>query len=61
LQLRQAYQELFFGPGTFRSRVDAIKAHKDGPPVAEVIEFIVASGDRPLTMGMRRAQANAEP
>jgi UDP-N-acetylglucosamine acyltransferase len=60
-RLRQTYQHLFFGPGTFRSRVEAMAADKGEPPVADVIEFIHASGDRPLTMGARRAPANAEP
>jgi hypothetical protein len=36
-------------------------ADKGDPPVAEVLEFIAASGDRPLTMGVRRVEANAEP
>ncbi|MFZ1885772.1 MAG: acyl-ACP--UDP-N-acetylglucosamine O-acyltransferase [Rhodoplanes sp.] len=60
-RLRQTYQHLFFGPGTFRSRVEAMAADKGEPPVTDVIEFIHASGDRPLTMGARRAAANAEP
>jgi len=59
--LGRTYQRLFFGPGTFLSRVEAIVADKGDPPVADVIEFIAASGDRPLTMGARRAEANAEP
>jgi UDP-N-acetylglucosamine acyltransferase len=60
-RLRQTYQHLFFGPGTFRSRVEAMAADKGEPPVADVIEFIHASGDRRLTMGVHRAAANAEP
>ena len=61
LRLRAVYRELFFGEGAFRSRVGTVAARKDGSPVAEVIEFLAASGDRPLTMGVRRAEANAEP
>lgn len=60
-RLRQTYQHLFFGPGTFRSRVEAVAADKGDPPVADVIDFIIAGGDRPITMGVHRAQANAEP
>jgi UDP-N-acetylglucosamine acyltransferase len=60
-RLRQIYQQLFFGPGTFRSRVESMAADKGDPPVAEVLEFIAASSDRPLTMGVRRVEANAEP
>ncbi len=60
-RLRAAYRELFFGEGTFRSRVEAVAARKDDPPVADVIAFLAANGDRPLTMGVRRAEANAEP
>jgi len=56
-RLRKAYEMLFFGPGTFRERVDEVAARSgDDPLIAEVIVFI-RSGSRPLTLAARRGQA----
>jgi UDP-N-acetylglucosamine acyltransferase len=56
-RLRKAYEMLFFGPGTFRERVDEVAARSgDDPLIAEVIVFI-RSGSRPLTLAVRRGQA----
>lgn len=57
--LRRAYQALFFGPGTFRARLDAMTAEADGerePLAAEMLAFI-RSGKRPLTMARKGGQA----
>jgi UDP-N-acetylglucosamine acyltransferase len=55
-QLRQGYEDLFFGAGEFRSRVDAVAAqYADNKLVQQVIEFIRA-GKRPLTMAVKRAE-----
>ena len=55
-RLRKAYETLFFGPGTFRERVDEVAARGgDDPLIAEVIAFI-RSGSRPLTLAVRRGQ-----
>ena len=53
--LRQAYEAMFFGTGTFRERLEAVAARSGSDPlVAKVIAFIRA-GSRPLTMAIRRA------
>jgi UDP-N-acetylglucosamine acyltransferase len=50
-RLRLAYQELFFGAGTFRERVERVATEfADHSFTARVIAFIRASGTRPLTM-----------
>jgi UDP-N-acetylglucosamine acyltransferase len=55
-RLRKAYEMLFFGPGTFRERVEQVATRSgDDPLVSEVIDFI-RSGARPLTSAIRRAQ-----
>jgi UDP-N-acetylglucosamine acyltransferase len=60
-RLRQAYQAMFFGPGTFRERLDRVAAESGADPlVAKVIDFI-RSGTRPLTMAIRRAPVDEEP
>jgi UDP-N-acetylglucosamine acyltransferase len=58
--LRQAYEAMFFGAGTFRERLDAVAARSGSEPlVANVIAFIRA-GTRPLTMAVRRAATGEE-
>jgi len=60
-RLRRAYQAMFFGPGTFRERLDRVAAESGADPlVAKVIAFI-RSGTRPLTMAIRRAAVDEEP
>ena len=60
-RLRQAYEAMFFGIGTFRERLERVAAQDGGDPsVAKVIAFI-RSGTRPLTMAIRRAAADEEP
>jgi UDP-N-acetylglucosamine acyltransferase len=55
-RLRKAYDAMFFGPGTFRQRLEEVSAaNTDDPLLAEVISFIRA-GSRPLTMAIRRAE-----
>lgn len=56
-RLRGAYEAMFFGAGTFRERVEEVAAqYGNDPLVAAVVSFIRA-GSRPLTMAIRRAQA----
>src|SRR5215471_11197943 len=58
--LRQAYEAMFFGAGTFRERLEAVAARSGSDPlVAKVIAFIRA-GSRPLTMAIRRASIAEE-
>jgi UDP-N-acetylglucosamine acyltransferase len=54
-RLRQAYEAMFFGAGTFRERLDTVAQQSGSDPlVAKVVDFI-RSGSRPLTMASRRA------
>jgi UDP-N-acetylglucosamine acyltransferase len=53
---RTAYQELFFGSGEFRARLDAMAEHAGANAlVKQMVEFIRA-GKRPLTMAVHRAE-----
>lgn len=55
--VRGAYQDLFFGAGVFRERVDQVAAkHASDPQVQKIIAFIKA-GKRPLTMAKHRADS----
>jgi UDP-N-acetylglucosamine acyltransferase len=59
-RLREAYRSLFFGPGTFRARLDEIAGRPgDDPLVGQMIAFI-RGGKRPLTMAVNRTEAAAE-
>lgn len=56
--LRQAYEAMFFGKGTFRERLEQVAAQRGSNSlVANVIDFI-RSGSRPLTMAVRRARVD---
>jgi UDP-N-acetylglucosamine acyltransferase len=60
-RLRQAYEAMFFGGGTFRQRLEEVAAQNGGDPlVAKVIAFI-RSGRRPLTMAIRRSAVDGAP
>jgi UDP-N-acetylglucosamine acyltransferase len=60
-RLRSAYEMLFFGPGTFRERLDRLAAqHDNGMLVSKMLTFIRA-GSRSLTMAVRRAQSHESP
>jgi UDP-N-acetylglucosamine acyltransferase len=55
LGVRRAYQEIFFGEGAFRARVDQVAAkYGSDPQVQKIISFI-KGGKRPLTMARQRA------
>jgi UDP-N-acetylglucosamine acyltransferase len=58
-RLRQGYEALFFGAGTFRERLERVAGQDGGPLLTKVIDFIRA-GTRPLTMAIRRAIAGEE-
>jgi len=59
--LRQAYQAMFFGQGTFRERFEKMAAERGQDPlVAKVIQF-VRSGSRPLSMAVHRADGDVAP
>lgn len=57
-RVRTAYQDLFFGEGEFRARIDKVAAeHGRDPEVAKIIDFIRA-GKRPFTLAIRRSEAD---
>ncbi len=57
-RVRAAYQSLFFGEGEFRARLEQVAAHcADDPLIGKIIDFIRA-GKRPLTMAVKRGQAD---
>jgi UDP-N-acetylglucosamine acyltransferase len=59
--LRQAYQAMFFGEGTFRERFEKMAAERgEDPLVAKVVQF-VRSGSRPLSMAVHRADGDVAP
>ena len=48
--LRAAYQAIFNGVGTLQERIDSVAADfSEVPPVLQIVDFIRAAGDRPLT------------
>lgn len=56
-RVRAAYQDLFFGDGEFKPRIDKVAAdYADEKLVMRIIEFIRA-GKRPLTMASMRNEA----
>lgn len=58
---RSAYQALFFGEGEFRGRVDRVAAEYAGDPlVGRIIDFI-RTAKRPLTMAIKRNEADEVP
>jgi len=59
-RVRLAYQELFFGAGEFRARIDRVAADYAGDEhIDKIIEFIRA-GKRPLTMAVKRSEAGED-
>ena len=59
-RVRSAYQSLFFGDGEFRSRVDRVAAEYSGEAlVGKIIDFI-RTAKRPLTMAVKRNEADEE-
>jgi UDP-N-acetylglucosamine acyltransferase len=60
-RLRAAYRSLFFTPGRFADRVEAVAAEFAGDPFVEnIIAFIRAAGSRPV-MKPREPRESAEP
>lgn len=56
-RVRTAYQDLFFGEGQFKARLEKVATDYAGDAlVVRIVEFIRA-GKRPLTMGAKRNEA----
>src|SRR5215210_5090573 len=51
-RLREAYQEMFFGAGTFRERLDELSARGGTDPLVERVTAFIRAGKRPLTMAV---------
>ncbi len=59
-RVRAAYQALFFGEGEFRSRLDRVAAEfASDALIGRIVDFIRA-GKRPLTMAIKRGEADAD-
>lgn len=59
-RVRSAYQALFFGAREFRDRLETVAGtYGDDPLVRNIIEFIRA-GKRPLTMAVKRNEADED-
>jgi len=59
-RLRQVYEALFFGAGTFRERLDKVAASDRGPPLVDKVIAFIRAGSRPLTMAVRRADTSED-
>jgi UDP-N-acetylglucosamine acyltransferase len=60
LTVRRAYEELFFGDGEFRARLDRVERQfGEDARVRKIVEFIRA-GKRPLTMAVKRGETDDE-
>jgi UDP-N-acetylglucosamine acyltransferase len=58
LTVRRAYEELFFGDGEFRVRLDRVERQfGEDARVRKIVEFIRA-GKRPLTMAVKRGETD---
>jgi UDP-N-acetylglucosamine acyltransferase len=55
LRLRQAFQAMFFGEGTFAERVEEVSAAYANNALVNNIVAFIRSAKRPLTMAVRRA------
>ena len=57
-RVRTAYQALFFGEGEFRARLERVAAdYASDPLIVKIVDFIRA-GKRPLTMAIKRGEAD---
>ena len=59
-RLRQAYEAMFFGAGTFRERLEQVAAQSGTDPLAAKVIAFIRAGSRPLTMAIRRASIGEE-
>ncbi len=59
--LRQAYEAMFFGDGTFRERLDRLEAAPGQSALLQQVLAFIRAGKRPLTMAVRRAELDGSP
>ena len=60
-RVRDAYQTIFFGEGTFAQRVTQAEAEFSGSPQIDKIFEFIRTAKRPLTMAIKRAESGDEP
>ena len=60
-RVRDVYQTLFFGDGAFRDRLDRIAADYSADALVSRIVKFIRDGKRPLTMAVKRNEADADP
>jgi UDP-N-acetylglucosamine acyltransferase len=60
-RVRDAYQAIFFGEGTFAQRVTQAEAAFSGSPLIDRIFDFIRTAKRPLTMAIKRAESGEEP
>jgi UDP-N-acetylglucosamine acyltransferase len=59
-RVRTAYETLFFGEGEFRLRLDRVAAEYGADPLVDKIIDFIRDGKRPLTMAIKRGEADAD-
>lgn len=59
-RVRSAYEALFFGEGEFRARVDRVAADYSGDALVGMIIEFIRTAKRPLTMAVKRSEADEE-
>lgn len=59
-RVREAYQALFFGEGEFRARIDKVATDYAADALVQRIVAFIRAGKRPLTMAVRRGEADDE-
>jgi UDP-N-acetylglucosamine acyltransferase len=57
-RVRAAYQALFFGEGEFRARLDRVAEEWAGDALVDKIITFIRAGKRPLTMAIKRGEAD---
>lgn len=58
--VRTAYRKLFFGEGEFRARLERVAAEYAGHPLVSRIVAFIRAGKRPLTMAIKRGEADID-
>jgi UDP-N-acetylglucosamine acyltransferase len=57
-RVRAAYEALFFGEGAFRARLDRVAEDYAGDALVQRIVDFIRAGKRPLTMAVKRGEAD---
>jgi UDP-N-acetylglucosamine acyltransferase len=58
--MRAAYQALFFGEGDFRTRLERVAAEYAADALVRRIVAFIRAGKRPLTMAIKRGEADED-